>query len=105
EKQNQALRRCSAVLLEVRAKKLGASPSTDWRYLHGMAAPHPHPLELVVLRTDLRTASALCLGNRRICLFVILCGFTCHVTLYCRCCCCTSLVPGGWEMDRPLTQY
>ncbi|RNC40121.1 hypothetical protein TcCL_NonESM10438 [Trypanosoma cruzi] len=31
-------------------------------------------------------ASALCLGNRQICLFVILCGFTCHNALYCRCC-------------------
>ncbi|PWV12297.1 hypothetical protein C3747_52g279 [Trypanosoma cruzi] len=31
---------------------------------------------------------------------------TCHVTLYCcRCCCCTPLVPGGWEMDRPLMPY
>ncbi|KAF8300608.1 hypothetical protein TcYC6_0059330 [Trypanosoma cruzi] len=59
EERNQALRRCSAVLLEARAKGLGASPSPSWRYLHGMAAPHPHPLESVVLRTDLGRVCAL----------------------------------------------
>ncbi|KAF8291992.1 hypothetical protein TcYC6_0120730 [Trypanosoma cruzi] len=59
EERNQALRRCSAVLLEARAKRCGASPSPRWRYLHGMAAPHPHPLELVVLRTDLGCVCAL----------------------------------------------
>ncbi|RNC32188.1 hypothetical protein TcCL_Unassigned05222 [Trypanosoma cruzi] len=80
EERNQALRRGSAVLLEARAKRLGASPSPSWRYLRGVTAPHPHPLELVLLRTDPRTAYALCLGNRQICLFVILCGF--HVPRY-----------------------
>ncbi|RNC42531.1 hypothetical protein TcCL_NonESM07808 [Trypanosoma cruzi] len=59
EERNQALRRCSAVLLEARAKRCGASPSPSWRYLHGMAAPHPHPLESVVLRTDLGRVCAL----------------------------------------------
>ncbi|RNC56913.1 hypothetical protein TcCL_ESM05548 [Trypanosoma cruzi] len=50
-------------------------------------------------------AYALCLGNRQTCLSVILCGFTCHVTLYfCRCSP-HSLAPGDWEMDWPLTPY
>ncbi|EAN90397.1 hypothetical protein TcYC6_0094460 [Trypanosoma cruzi] len=80
EEQNQALRRGFAMLLEARAKGRGASPSPSWRYLRGVAAPHPHPLESVVLRTDLRAASVLCLGNRQICLSVILCGF--HVPHY-----------------------
>ncbi|RNC42067.1 hypothetical protein TcCL_NonESM08342 [Trypanosoma cruzi] len=93
------------MLLEARAEKLGASSSPSWRYLRGVAAPHPHPLESVVLRTDLRTASVLCLGNRQISSSPILCGFTCHITLYCCCCRRTPLVPGGWEMDRPLTPY
>ncbi|RNC54585.1 hypothetical protein TcCL_ESM07997 [Trypanosoma cruzi] len=61
-------------------EKLGASSSPSWRYLRGVAAPHPHPLESVVLRTDLRTAFVLCLGNRQICFSVILCGF--HVPHY-----------------------
>ncbi|RNC39553.1 hypothetical protein TcCL_NonESM11080 [Trypanosoma cruzi] len=47
------------MLLEARAKRLGASPSPRWRYLHGVAAPHPHPLELVVLRTELGRVCAL----------------------------------------------
>ncbi|KAF8307378.1 hypothetical protein TcBrA4_0018310 [Trypanosoma cruzi] len=49
EKQNQDLRRGSTMLLEARAEKLGASSSPSWRYLRGVAAPHPHPLESVVL--------------------------------------------------------
>ncbi|RNC42198.1 hypothetical protein TcCL_NonESM08173 [Trypanosoma cruzi] len=75
EKRNQALRRGFTMLLEACAKRLGASPSPRWRYLHGVAAPYPHSLESVELRTDPRTASVSCLGNRQICLFVILCGF------------------------------
>ncbi|KAF8278191.1 hypothetical protein TcBrA4_0117990 [Trypanosoma cruzi] len=59
EERNQALRRCSAVLLESCAKRLGASPSPSRRYLHGVAAPHPHPLESVVLRTELGRVCAL----------------------------------------------
>ncbi|RNC36748.1 hypothetical protein TcCL_Unassigned00215 [Trypanosoma cruzi] len=59
EERNQALRHCSAVLLEARAKRRGASPSPRWRYLRAMAAPHPHPLESVVLRTDLGRVCAL----------------------------------------------
>ncbi|ESS62427.1 hypothetical protein TCDM_09893 [Trypanosoma cruzi Dm28c] len=78
--QNQALRRGFAMLLEARAEKLGASSSPSWRYPRGVAAPHPHPMESVVLRTDPRTASALCLGNRKICSFIILCGS--HVPHY-----------------------
>ncbi|RNC34082.1 hypothetical protein TcCL_Unassigned03161 [Trypanosoma cruzi] len=60
--------------------KNGASSSPSWRYLRGVAAPHHHPLESVVLRTDLRTTSALCLGNRQIFSFIILCGS--HVPHY-----------------------
>ncbi|PWV19949.1 hypothetical protein C3747_8g504 [Trypanosoma cruzi] len=56
-------------------EKLEASSSPSWRYLRGVAAPHPHPLESVVLRTDLRTASVLYLGNRQICSSIILCEF------------------------------
>ncbi|RNC46530.1 hypothetical protein TcCL_NonESM03687 [Trypanosoma cruzi] len=59
EERNQALRRCSAVLLEARAKRLGASPSPSWRYLRGVAPPHPHPLESVVLRTDIGRVCSL----------------------------------------------
>ncbi|RNF15818.1 hypothetical protein TcG_06814, partial [Trypanosoma cruzi] len=59
EERNQALRRCSAVLLEACAKRLGASPSPRWQYLHGVVAPHPHPPESVVLRTDLGRVCAL----------------------------------------------
>ncbi|ESS60323.1 hypothetical protein TCDM_12154 [Trypanosoma cruzi Dm28c] len=92
------------MLLEFRVEKLGASSSPSWRYLHGVAAPHPHPLESVVLRTDPRTAYAPCLGNRQICSSIISCGFTCHITLYC-CCCRAPLPLGDWEMDRPLTPY
>ncbi|RNE95472.1 hypothetical protein TcG_13386 [Trypanosoma cruzi] len=68
------------MLLEARAEKLGASSSPSWRYLRCVAAPHHHPLESVVLRTDPRTASALCLGSRQICSSIILCGF--HVSHY-----------------------
>ncbi|EAN83252.1 hypothetical protein Tc00.1047053503875.40 [Trypanosoma cruzi] len=41
EKQNQPLRRDFATLLEARVEKLGASYSPSWRYLRGVAAPHP----------------------------------------------------------------
>ncbi|KAF5213793.1 hypothetical protein ECC02_013666 [Trypanosoma cruzi] len=61
-------------------EKLGASSSPSWRYLRGVAAPHPHPLESVVLRTDLRTAFVFCLGIRQICSSIILCGS--HVPHY-----------------------
>ncbi|PWU94112.1 hypothetical protein C4B63_28g200 [Trypanosoma cruzi] len=44
EKRNQAVRRDFAMLLEACARRLGASPGPSWRYLHGVAAPHPHPL-------------------------------------------------------------
>ncbi|KAF8286885.1 hypothetical protein TcBrA4_0026650 [Trypanosoma cruzi] len=50
-------------------------------------------------------AYAPCLGNRQTCFSVILCGFTCHTALYCCCCLLHSLVPGGWEMDRPFPPY
>ncbi|RNC37841.1 hypothetical protein TcCL_NonESM12972 [Trypanosoma cruzi] len=98
EERNQALRRCFIKLFESRVEKLGASPSPRWRYLRGMAAPHPHPLESVVLRNELRTAP--CLGKRQICLSVILCGshvphrlillLLLHAALHC------PLVTGKW---------
>ncbi|RNE99901.1 uncharacterized protein Tco025E_09213, partial [Trypanosoma conorhini] len=47
EDRNLALRRRFTKLLESRAKKLGADSSPSWRYLRGMAAPRPHPLESV----------------------------------------------------------
>ncbi|KAF8303838.1 hypothetical protein TcYC6_0039120 [Trypanosoma cruzi] len=93
------------MLLEARVEKLGASSSPSWRYLRGVAAPHPHPLESVVLRTDLRTASVLRLGNRQICLSIILCGF--HVPHYPILLLLAALhcPPGDWEMDRTFTPY
>ncbi|KAF5213576.1 hypothetical protein ECC02_013893, partial [Trypanosoma cruzi] len=106
EKQNQALRRGFTTLLEVRVEKLGASSIPSWRYLRGVAAPHPHPLDSVVLRTDLRTAYAPCLGNRQICLSIILCGS--HVPHYLVLLLLLAALPcppGDCEMDRPLTPY
>ncbi|PWU84489.1 hypothetical protein C4B63_223g1 [Trypanosoma cruzi] len=43
-------------------------------------------------------AYAPCLGNRQICLFVILCGFTCHTALYC--CCCSLHSFGSWWLGN-----
>ncbi|PWV15333.1 hypothetical protein C3747_30g228 [Trypanosoma cruzi] len=76
--ENEALRCTFIKLFESRVEKLGASPSPRWRYLRGMAAPHPHPLESVVLRTDLRTAP--CLGSKQTCSSFILC--VSHVPRY-----------------------
>ncbi|EAN97883.1 hypothetical protein TcCL_NonESM05244 [Trypanosoma cruzi] len=103
EERNQALRRCSAVLLEARAKILGASPSPRWRYFRGMAAPHPHPLESVVLRTELGRVCALPRqqANQLIRHFVRVSRAIPPYTAAR----CTPLVPGGWEMDRPFPPY
>ncbi|KAF8302191.1 hypothetical protein TcYC6_0048600 [Trypanosoma cruzi] len=105
EEQNQALRRGFAVLLEARAKRRGASPSPSWRYLHGMAAPHPHPLESVVLRTDLGCVCALPRkqANMLVRHFVRVSRVTLPYTAAAarR----TPLPPGDWEMDRPFTPY
>ncbi|EAN84451.1 hypothetical protein Tc00.1047053508885.30 [Trypanosoma cruzi] len=43
-------------------------------------------------------AYAPCLGNRQICLSVILCGFTCHTALYC--CCCLLHSFGSWWLGN-----
>ncbi|KAF5219827.1 hypothetical protein ECC02_007152 [Trypanosoma cruzi] len=43
-------------------------------------------------------AYAPCLGNRQICLSVILCGFTCHTALYC--CCCSLHSFGSWWLGN-----
>ncbi|KAF8287794.1 hypothetical protein TcBrA4_0017720 [Trypanosoma cruzi] len=103
--QNQALRRCSAVLLEARVEKLGASPSPRWRYLHGVAAPHPHPLESVVLRTYLGRVCALPRqqANLPVRHFVrVSRAIPPYTAAAARC---TPLVPGGWEMDRSFPPY
>ncbi|KAF8286075.1 hypothetical protein TcBrA4_0031280 [Trypanosoma cruzi] len=105
EERNQALRRCSAVLLEARAKRLGASPSPRWRYLLGMAAPHPHPLESVVLRTYLGRVCAL--PRQQANLFVrhfvrVSRAILPYTAAAARC---TPLVPGGREMGWPFPPY
>ncbi|RNC32515.1 hypothetical protein TcCL_Unassigned04860 [Trypanosoma cruzi] len=94
------------MLLEARAKRLGASPSPSWRDLRGVAAPHPHPLESVVLRTDIGRVCALPRqqANLIVLHFVRVSRATSPYTAAAaarR----TPLVPGGWEMDRPLTLY
>ncbi|RNF11714.1 hypothetical protein TcG_09101 [Trypanosoma cruzi] len=105
EDQNQALRRYFAVLLEACAKRIGASPSPRWRYLHGVAAPHPHPLESVVLRTELGRVCALprqqanLLVHHFVRVSRAIPSYTAAAARR------TPLVPGGREMDRPLTPY
>ncbi|KAF5216147.1 hypothetical protein ECC02_007823 [Trypanosoma cruzi] len=105
EERNQALRRGFAVLLEARAKILGASSSPSWRYLHGMAAPHPHPLESVVLRTGLGRICVLPRQQANLLVrhFVRVLRSTLPYTAAAarR----TPSPPGDWEMDRPLTPY
>ncbi|PWV12282.1 hypothetical protein C3747_52g54 [Trypanosoma cruzi] len=105
EERNQALRRCFAMLLEARVEKLGASPSPSWRDLRGVAAPHPHPLESVALHTDIGRVCALPRqqANLLVLHFVRVSRATLPYTA--AVCCCTPLVPGDWEMDRPLTPY
>ncbi|RNC51022.1 hypothetical protein TcCL_ESM11899, partial [Trypanosoma cruzi] len=86
-------------------EKLGASSSPSWRYLHGVAAPHPHPLELVVLRTDLGRVCVLPRQQANLLVrhFVRVSRATLPYTAAAarR----TPSPPGGWEMDRPLTPY
>ncbi|EKF29407.1 hypothetical protein MOQ_006812, partial [Trypanosoma cruzi marinkellei] len=71
-----------------------------------MAAPHPHPPESVVLRTNLGRVGGMPRQQANL-LSAILYKF--HVPLYPIYCCCSphSLASpsGGWEMDRPLTPY
>ncbi|RNF07196.1 hypothetical protein TcG_10225 [Trypanosoma cruzi] len=106
EKRNQAVRRDFAMLLEACARRLGASPSPSWRYLHGVAAPHPHPLESVVLRTDLGRICAMPRqqANLPVRHFV---RISRAIPPYAAAAAarCTPLVPGGWEMDRPFPPY
>ncbi|KAF8293202.1 hypothetical protein TcYC6_0112870 [Trypanosoma cruzi] len=102
---NQALRRGFTMLLEARAKELGASSRPGWRYLRGMAAPHPHPLESVVLCTELGRVCALPRQQANLLFrhFVrVLRATLPHTSAVARC---TPLPPGDWEMDRPLTPY
>ncbi|KAF5219567.1 hypothetical protein ECC02_007403 [Trypanosoma cruzi] len=86
-------------------KKLGASPSPGWRYLRGVAAPHPHPLESVVLRADIGRVCALPRQRANLLVrhFVRFSRATLPYTAAAarR----TPLLPCGWEMDRPLTPY
>ncbi|RNC36886.1 hypothetical protein TcCL_Unassigned00124, partial [Trypanosoma cruzi] len=98
EERNQALRRCSAALLEAREKNLEPHPArggdifTAWRR------------RTLILILWNRLCSALnlaafapCLGNRQTCLSVILCGFTCHTALYC---CCLLHSFGSWWLGN-----
>ncbi|EKG06489.1 hypothetical protein TCSYLVIO_002400 [Trypanosoma cruzi] len=101
-------------------KPCAVAPQCFWKPARKDLEPHPARAgdiftawrcRILILWNRLCSALILaafapCLGNRQTCLFVILCGFTCHTALCC-CCCCSlrSLVPGGWEMDRPLTPY
>ncbi|RNF14630.1 hypothetical protein TcG_07536 [Trypanosoma cruzi] len=100
EERNQALRRCSAMLLEACAEKLGASSSPSWRYLRGVAAPHPHPLESVLLRTYLGCVCALPRQQANLLVnhFVRVSRATLHYTA-------AAALLGDWKMDRPLTSY
>ncbi|EKF30697.1 hypothetical protein MOQ_005487 [Trypanosoma cruzi marinkellei] len=87
-------------------KKRGTSSSPSWRYLRGMAAPHPHPPESVVLRTNLGRVGAMprqqanllfrhfTQVSRATLPYILLL----HAALPCP-------PSGGWEMDRPLTPY
>ncbi|EKF28585.1 hypothetical protein MOQ_007663 [Trypanosoma cruzi marinkellei] len=87
-------------------KKRGSSSSPSWRYLHGMAAPHPHPPESVVLRTDLGRVGAMPRQQANLLVrhFVRVSSAKLPYTVVAaarR----TPLPSGGWEMDRPLTPY
>ncbi|ESS60393.1 hypothetical protein TCDM_12078 [Trypanosoma cruzi Dm28c] len=89
------------MLLEARVEKLGASPSPRWQYFHGVAAPHPHPLESVVLRTELGRVCAL---PRQQANLLVRHFVRFHVSHYII----QLLLPhsiGSWETDRPLTPY
>ncbi|RNE96013.1 hypothetical protein TcG_13166 [Trypanosoma cruzi] len=94
------------MLLEARAKRLGASPSPSWRYLHGVAVPHPHPLESVVLRTELGRVCVLPRQQENLLVrhFVRLLRATLPSTAAAAARC-TPLVPGDREMDRPFPPY
>ncbi|KAF8292083.1 hypothetical protein TcYC6_0118390 [Trypanosoma cruzi] len=80
-------------------KSFGAPSIPSWRYLRGMAAPNPHPLESVVLRNYLGCVCALpwLQGYPLVRHFVRVSRATLPYTAAAarR----TSLVPGGWEMD------
>ncbi|KAF8292060.1 hypothetical protein TcYC6_0118440 [Trypanosoma cruzi] len=84
-------------------KNFGAPSIPSWRYLRGMAAPHPHPLGSVVPRNYLGCVCALpwLQGYPLVRHFVRVSRATLPYTAAAarR----TPLVPGGWEMDRPFT--
>ncbi|KAF5215783.1 hypothetical protein TcYC6_0019380 [Trypanosoma cruzi] len=85
--------------------KLGASSRPGWRYLRGMAAPHPHPLESVVLRTELGRVCALPRQQANLLVYHFVRVLRATLPYAAAAARRTSLVPGGWEMDRPLTPY
>ncbi|PWU94383.1 hypothetical protein C4B63_26g6 [Trypanosoma cruzi] len=91
------------MLLEARAENLGAPSIPSWRYPRAMAAPHPHPLESVVLRTYLGCVCALPRQQANLLVrhFVRVSRVTSPYTAAAarR----TPLPPGDWEMDRPFT--
>ncbi|RNC43301.1 hypothetical protein TcCL_NonESM07011 [Trypanosoma cruzi] len=101
----------SRIYLKKRGLKSGLTP---WlRYASGSPRSKnlgPHPAQAgdisaawrrrtLILRNRLCSALnlaafPLCLGNRQICSSIILCGFTCHITLCC--CCCTPHSIASW---------
>ncbi|PWV03287.1 hypothetical protein C4B63_1g993 [Trypanosoma cruzi] len=105
EKQNQALRRGFAMLLEARVEKLGASSSPSWRYLRCVAAPHPHPLESVVLRTELGRVCALPRQQANLLVYHFVRVSRAIPSYTAAAARRTPLVPGGWEMDRSFPPY
>ncbi|KAF8292222.1 hypothetical protein TcYC6_0118830 [Trypanosoma cruzi] len=107
EERNQALRRCFTMLLEARVEKLEASYSPRWRYLRGVAAPHPHPLESVVLRNYLGCICAISRlqGYPLVRHFLRVSRAKSPCTAAAAAARRTPLPPGDWEMDRPLTPY
>ncbi|PWU99580.1 hypothetical protein C3747_218g25 [Trypanosoma cruzi] len=93
------------MLLEARVERRGASPSPSWRYLRGMAAPHPHPLESVVLRTDLGRVCVLPRQQANLLVRHFVRVLRATLPYNAAAARCTPLVPGGWEMDRPFPPY
>ncbi|KAF5215466.1 hypothetical protein ECC02_011841 [Trypanosoma cruzi] len=89
--------------LEVRAKGLGAPSIPSWRYLCAMAAPHPHPLESVVLRTDFGRVCALPRQQTNLLVRHFLWVSRATSPYASAAARRTPLPPGDWEMDRPFT--
>ncbi|RNE95867.1 uncharacterized protein Tco025E_09890, partial [Trypanosoma conorhini] len=105
EDRNLALRRGFTKLLEARAQRLGADSSPSWRYLRGMAAPRPHPLESVVLRSSRDRVCALPRQQANLLVRHFVRVSRAPAPLAASCTRCLRLPPGEWEMDRPFTPY